>query len=559
MSKTTQVRSRANKTRSLAKKHDSKLIKSKKLTAGWRAKLHDKRYLGGLAAILLFAAAGSYFLIISKAAASNGTSFTPLSPVRLVDTRVGSGLPYAGRVIGAGQTLSVQITGKGGIPQTDVSSVVVNVTAVSPTTDTYLTTYGNAPRPIGNYDPSAIRPKTSTIVAKAGQTVNSQTTTKLYEDGTMKIYNFSGNTNVIIDVVGYYSASGNRFFKSVVPTRIADTRAGSGLPYSGQTLVASGKLNINFRGIQNPNFGTTSTAVAAVVDVTVANPQASGFLSLYPAEASPPNASSLSYTTGHALTKEVTVKLGANGAFTILNSNGGSTEIIVDVVGYYYVANSEQLNSVEYYTAVFPKRITDTRTNSGLANAGNHIAPGGVLNVKAKFVADIPAGATGVVYGLTALNSTATTYMTTYPNGISRPNTSILNMAAGQQVSSQSTTKLGADGSFNIFNAFGTTDVLVDVLGYFYSNDHPLSYWTNACKPGNTINDVSGPTIINCLNTAYSGITSPYACPEFGSFHVTIAGQCVDQNGNPPYSEPPLPPNYKPVLPNENGYLPSTN
>lgn len=55
-----------------------------------------------------------------------GDRFHPLDPARILDTRIGQGSPAA--LIGPGGTLSLQVTGQGGIPATNVSAVVLNVT-----------------------------------------------------------------------------------------------------------------------------------------------------------------------------------------------------------------------------------------------------------------------------------------------------------------------------------------------------------------------------------------------------------------------------------------------
>ena len=44
-------------------------------------------------------------------------------------------------------------------------------------------------------------------------------------DGSVKVYNDSGSTHVIFDVVGWYGASGD-LFHPVSPARILDTRFG---------------------------------------------------------------------------------------------------------------------------------------------------------------------------------------------------------------------------------------------------------------------------------------------------------------------------------------------
>jgi hypothetical protein len=115
----------------------------------------------------------------------------------------------------------------------------------------------------------------------------------------------------------------------VTPTRIADTRTGSGKPYAGQHLAAAGTLAIQVTGVG----GVPAGADAAVVNLTVpAGTSGTRFLTAYPG-GTHPVANSL-YYTGHTAFNEVTVKLSSSGTFTLYNSSG-TTDVVVDVLGYY--------------------------------------------------------------------------------------------------------------------------------------------------------------------------------------------------------------------------------
>ena len=52
-----------------------------------------------------------------------------LTPARVLDTRTGNGAPPA--PLGAGVAMDVQVTGRGGVPATGVSAVVLNVTVTT--------------------------------------------------------------------------------------------------------------------------------------------------------------------------------------------------------------------------------------------------------------------------------------------------------------------------------------------------------------------------------------------------------------------------------------------
>ena len=84
-------------------------------------------------------------------AGGSGTQFSAESdPTRICDTRSGSPSNLtgsynqcAGQTLGPSGTDRIQVTGLAGIPN-GATAVVVNVTAVSPTTDTFLTVFPRA-------------------------------------------------------------------------------------------------------------------------------------------------------------------------------------------------------------------------------------------------------------------------------------------------------------------------------------------------------------------------------------------------------------------------------
>jgi hypothetical protein len=78
-----------------------------------------------------------------------------------------------------------------------------------------------------------------------------------------------------------------------------------------------------------------------------------------------------------------------------------------------------------------------------------------------------PTGAGSVALNVTATNPSAGGYFTIWPTGQGQPNASNLNFVAGQTIPNMVIVPLGAGGQISIFNETGTTDVIVDVLGWF--------------------------------------------------------------------------------------------
>jgi peptidoglycan/xylan/chitin deacetylase (PgdA/CDA1 family) len=114
-----------------------------------------------------------------------------LSPARILDTRIGQGA--AGPVPSTG-SISLQVTGQGGIPTTGVAAVVLNVTAAEPTAAGYITVW-----PSGTP-----RQTTSNLNFQAGQNIPNLVIVPVGADGKIQLYNGSpGNVHLVADVAGY--------------------------------------------------------------------------------------------------------------------------------------------------------------------------------------------------------------------------------------------------------------------------------------------------------------------------------------------------------------------
>ena len=81
--------------------------------------------------------------------------------------------------------------------------------------------------------------------------------------------------------------------------------------------------------------GVPTTGVSAVVlNVTVTDPNAGSYLTVYPNGASVPTASNLNFTPGQTVPNLVVVKVGSSGMVNVYNAAGG-TDVIFDVAGWY--------------------------------------------------------------------------------------------------------------------------------------------------------------------------------------------------------------------------------
>ena len=119
-------------------------------------------------------------------------TYHPLAPARILDTRTGNGAPVG--KLGSESTLSLQVTGRGGVPATGVASVVLNVTVTEVSAVSFLTAWpAGTPRPLA-----------SNLNYAAGDTVPNLVVVKLGDGGRASLFNSSGDTHVIADVAGWY-------------------------------------------------------------------------------------------------------------------------------------------------------------------------------------------------------------------------------------------------------------------------------------------------------------------------------------------------------------------
>jgi hypothetical protein len=412
------------------------------------------------------------------AATNDPSDFVGMAPVRLLDTRQ-PGSPV-GKLVG-GQVIDITVGGVNGVPTvaSGLTSVILNVTVTEPTASGFLTLY----------PADESRPVVSNVNFVAGQTVPNLTTVKVGSAGgsanKVKLYNFTGSTHVIVDIFGYYTTAtpAGRYRGTSAPTRLMDTRESGGAFTSGQTR----SLTVVTGGSGAP---TGSTAV--ILNVTVAEPTGTGHLSIFPGSAaSTPTISNLNFVPGLVVANLVVVQVPTSGAGTgqiKITNVGGSTHVIVDIVGY-YIPNAS--TNEGRFRAVTPTRTVDTRVCPG---AGLPSVPGGAYSLfvlgptpnddcPTNPVSPVPSsGVAGLVGNITATQPSSGGYFNVYPSDINRPNTSTINFVPGQTVANLVMVRVPTTGSpgtectsgnwygcVAFYNFAGYTHVVADVAGYFTS------------------------------------------------------------------------------------------
>ncbi len=122
------------------------------------------------------------------------------------------------------------------------------------------------------------------------------------------------------------------------------------------------------------------------------------------------------------------------------------------------------------FVGLNPVRALDTRFGpvpSGRA-VGQKLDTDATLDLPVAGAYGVPSNASSVVLNVTSTDAlTSLAYVTAYPTGWFRPNTSNLNLQPGANVANSVTVAPGFGGKVSFFTNVGSTHLVVDVLGYY--------------------------------------------------------------------------------------------
>jgi hypothetical protein len=458
--------------------------------------------LGGSIAVLAVA----LVTLGTGSASAAPTAFVGLTPARLLETRPALSTvdgQYNGiGAVGAGATVDLPVLNRGGVPASGVAAVALNVTVTSPTTPSYVTVY-----PAGQS-----RPNASNLNMVPGDTKSNMVIVAVGAGGAISLFNQSGTTDLIVDVLGWFPTGSG--FGGLTPARLLETRTDPGLATTdgqylgGGALGAGGTIDLPVlnRG------GVPASGVAAVaLNVTVTAPTAGSYVTVYPAGQTRPTASNLNMVPGDTKSNMVIVPVGAGGAISLFNL-AGQTHLVVDVLGWFATGST--------FGGLTPARLLETRTDPGLSTADGQYLGGGALGANREVELQVlnrggvPASGVGAV----ALNVTATqpslgSFLTVYPTGRVRPTASNLNTSPGSTVSNMVIVPVGVNGFISLYNLSGSVHLIVDVLGWFPSDQGSGGPTTTTAPPA----PVTGTRLVN-------GLTGLDTSSNGGAAGVAISG-----------------------------------
>ncbi len=362
-------------------------------------------------------------------------AFTAVAPYRLFDTRTGATTSGIGSLSG-GAEVAFDLSSQPSMP-TDATGVLLNVTATNPAAAGYVRAY-----------PCGTVPTNSTVNYDSGQTAANLAMVKLPADKRICFQSLVPS-DLVVDVAGWFAPSGQggSMYSPVDPTRVLDTRTGT-------KLSPNQELPFSLAGAA----GFPADATAALLNVTVTNPEDPGYVKVYPC-GEEATISNLNYVAGQTVANLAAVKVAPGGQ--VCFKSFARADIVVDLAGWYAPGAGSA------FVAADPVRLFDTR-NPAQAPGGVAVPlpAGGELSIPLAGSGLVPANATAVALNVTAAGPSDPGYVKVYPCGTS-PTVSNVNYRANQVAAANlAVVKLPADGRV-CFSSFATTDLVVDLAGWY--------------------------------------------------------------------------------------------
>jgi hypothetical protein len=441
------------------------------------------------------------------------TALLPVEAAIAAPSPTVDGQAAGGGSLGPGGTMDVVVAGRGGVPASGVDAVAVNVTVTNPTAASYLTVW-----PSGSS-----RPTSSNLNFVAGQTTPNMVIAKVGPGGAISVFNAAGDVDVIVDVLGWFPTGAG--LVSGQPARLLDSRPGH--PTVDGQFAGQGQLG----GAQTTNLtvagraGVPSSGVEAVVlNVTTTEPTLPSYLTVWPAGASRPTASSVNLRPGATVPNLVIARVGAAGQVSLFNL-AGATHLVVDVLGWFPSGSS--------FVGLTPARLLDTRPGFSTADfqlvGGGALAGGSTLDVRVTGRGGVPAsGVRAVAVNATATDPSTASYVTAWPTGSPRPATSNLNVVAGQTVANLVIVPVGDAGQISLYNLAGSTHLVLDVVGWFPTNGSFRSV-----APGRLLDTRRWVTAELLIENQYADVTGDGVPAARRSGDTRLAAHDIDLKGVP--------------------------
>jgi hypothetical protein len=394
---------------------------------------------------------GVWGTFVSQLKTGAGSTYLPIAPARVLDTRNGTGLTG---VFTANVPRTFAVAGHGGVPANAVA-VTGNLTVTQQTRLGYVAL---------TVSPTN-SPSTSTLNFPVGDTRANNVTISLSATGLLSaVYKAASGktTHLILDVTGYFlDDDSGATYSTVTPARILDTRLASQVGPYGTPSSANATREFPVRN----QGGVPSTATAVTGNLTVTGQTSAGYLTISNVNTNTPATSNLNFPVGDNRANGVSMALTATGTLWVVYKApaGKTANVIFDVTGYYVPG----IGGLRFFP-LNPGRRLDGRPGANLGFAGTFTA-----NVSRQLDVDghlgVPIGAAAITGNLTVTGQTKAGYAAITPDPNNSPTTSTMNFPVGDNRANGVAVPLNGSGNTSlVYKAVsGTTYLLLDIGGYF--------------------------------------------------------------------------------------------
>ncbi|KOX28018.1 hypothetical protein ADK67_13255 [Saccharothrix sp. NRRL B-16348] len=435
----------------------------------------------GLAVLAVLVASAAHVVVPAVAvaepvAAPALSRYTTVTPARVLDTRGGVGAP-AGRV-GAGGTVTVDLSGR--LPVT-ATAVLLNVTGLAASTSTTITAFQTG----------TTRPGTAAVNLYTNESRAGSVTVQVGPDRKVDLHNAAGTLDLVADLSGYYATGSGAKYRPTASAELFDVALGAA---ATRTVDLAARVPA----------GATAVAVALTAGQTTAPTS----VTAWQAGTARPGTSVVTMAARRTVSNLAVVALGADRKLSLFNE-AGTIRVIGQLVGY-YGADADGA-----FVPVTPHRALDTTTGQG-----NDSGVAGPLKAGEYLDVDVTASAPalpilGAVFNLTATQGTGTARISV-SQSLGGYTTRTLYAEAARTATTQVFGEFDTWQEIGVVNSgtSGSVHLLGDVTGYF----------VDTCVGNAGCVFVWGAGVTGQFGDGTSGYRAePGAIPDFGDV-VAVAG-----------------------------------
>ncbi len=215
---------------------------------------------------------------LSGYVAKGGQLYSPVAPSRILDTR-------GGALIEPMTVVAVQISGVGGVPASGVMGASINLTVTASTADGYALAFPCGTTP----------PESSNVNFAKGRDAGNGAVVRLDAAGRICLVT-SVRSHLLIDLTGWFGATGTEV-QAATPERLLDTRKEGTRADGGETV----------------HVFTAPGALGGVINVTVAEPAAAGYVTVWPCDQPKPSTSAVNFAAGRTVANAALAPVSVGG------------------------------------------------------------------------------------------------------------------------------------------------------------------------------------------------------------------------------------------------------